>query len=70
MVFTNIDYLFITFRLLRKDYDTLAKCMVPIGDQVKLTHQEKMDLLRTKTKRFTEEEIRQKFEKHAPVLTK
>ena len=61
LFFRNIDYLMMTYRILRKDYLYLADCMVPIGDQIGLSRQERADLLRSKTKRFTEEDIRLKF---------
>lgn len=61
-MFTNIDYIFLTIKLLQKDYLSLAKCLVPIGeDQMAMTEQEIADMLRTKTKKFTDEDIRQKF---------
>lgn len=53
----------ITIRLLRKDYKTLAKCMVPIGKQIPMTLDERAALLKRHTRRFTEEEIRKKFSK-------
>lgn len=61
LVFHNIDYLMITVRLLMKDYHTLAKCMIPIGDQIKLTLDERVALLKKHTKQFSEEEVRRKF---------
>lgn len=51
----------ITVRLLMKDYLTLAKCLVPIGDQMDLTLEERAEMLRRHTRRFSEEEIREKF---------
>lgn len=51
----------ITIRLLMKDYDTLAKCLVPMGDQIGMSHEEIVEMLRTKTKAFTEEDIEKKF---------
>ncbi|KAG6301616.1 hypothetical protein E4U09_004915 [Claviceps aff. purpurea] len=63
LVFHNIDYLMITFRLLAKDYGHLAKCLVPIGDQIKLTMDERVQLLKKSTRKFSEEEIAQKFKK-------
>jgi hypothetical protein len=51
----------ITIRLLRKEYEYLARCLVPIGEQIDMTIEERAAMLRTKTKRFTEEEIRVKF---------
>lgn len=52
-----------TYSCLTKDYDHLAKCLVPMGAQVGMTHQERMDMLRSKTRKFTPEEIQQKFAK-------
>jgi len=46
-----------------KDYDHLAKCLVPIAQQIKMSHEERVDMLRSKTRRFTEEDIRRKFRK-------
>ncbi|KAJ9613489.1 hypothetical protein H2200_003431 [Cladophialophora chaetospira] len=61
LVFRNIDYLMITFKLLAKDYTYLAKCLVPIGNQMGMTIPEIAALLETKTRRFTEAEIQRKF---------
>ncbi|KAM0332021.1 hypothetical protein ACHAQA_002287 [Verticillium albo-atrum] len=61
LVFHNIDYIMITVRLLAKDYLTLAKCMVPIGTQVTTTMEERVALLKSHTRQFTEEEISAKF---------
>lgn len=63
LVFHNIDYLMITVRLLMKDYKHLAKCLVPIGDQVAMSMDERITLLRNHTRRFTENEIKAKFAK-------
>ena len=60
-MFHNIDYLMITVRLFMKDYEHLARCLVPIGDQVYLSMEERVTLLKRHTRRFTEEEIRRKF---------
>jgi hypothetical protein len=46
-----------------KDYKTLAKCLVPIGDQIALTMDERIAMLKRHTRPFTEEEIRTKFKK-------
>lgn len=51
----------ITVRLMRKDYDHLARCLVPMGDQIGMTHAELAAMLRRKTRRFSEEEIKRKF---------
>lgn len=61
LVFQNIDYIMITVKLVQKDYDHLARCLVPIGDQIGMSHQELADMLRSKTRRFSEEEIQKKF---------
>ena len=61
LVFRNIDYLMLTYRVLRKDYLHLADCMIPIGNQIQLTREQRAELLRSKTRRFTEEEIQEKF---------
>jgi len=54
----------ITVRLLMKDYERLARCLVPIGaDQISMTMDERVAMLKRHTRRFTEEEIRQKFGK-------
>lgn len=50
-----------TLTLIRKDYMHLATCLVPIGDQIGMSQQEIADMLRSKTKRFTEEDIGRKF---------
>ncbi len=60
-MFHNIDYLMITVRLLMKDYAHLAKCLVPIGDQMDMTLEERAELLRRHARRFSEDEIREKF---------
>ena len=52
-----------TYRILAKDYLYLADCVVPIGDQIGLSKQELADMLRSKTRRFSEEEIQKKYYK-------
>jgi hypothetical protein len=63
LVFYNIDYLMITFSLLSKNYMHLARCLVPMGDQMKLSIEERAEMLRSKTKPFTEEQIAEKWGK-------
>ncbi|KAI1647894.1 uncharacterized protein F4817DRAFT_336250 [Daldinia loculata] len=66
LVFHNIDYLEITLRLLLHHYEHLARCMVPIGEkQIAMTIEQRAALLKRCTRRFTEEEIKEKFK--APV---
>lgn len=50
-----------TVKLLMKDYMYLAAHLVPIGDQIGMSQAELADMLRTKTKMFTEDDIRAKF---------
>lgn len=64
LVFHNIDYIMITVNLLRKDYAHLARCLVPIGDQIHMGLEERAMMLRRKTRRFTEEEIVKNFRKN------
>ena len=61
LVFQRIDYLMMTYRLLCKDYAYLAERIVPMGEQIGMSREELADMLRTKTKRFTEEQIQEKF---------
>ena len=61
LVFRNIDYLMITYKLMVRDYTHLAKCLLPIGSQIGMSIPELAALLETKTRRFTEVEIEKKF---------
>ncbi|CAJ2503549.1 Uu.00g109430.m01.CDS01 [Anthostomella pinea] len=61
LVFHNIDYIMITVKLFQHDYDHLAKCLVPIGDQIDMTLEERAAMLKRHTRQFSEEEIREKF---------
>lgn len=61
LVFRNIDYIMISYKLMIKDYNHLAKCLVPLGDQVLLTMEERAAMLQSKTRRFSDKEIRDKF---------
>ncbi|KAL6713832.1 hypothetical protein ACLMJK_008326 [Lecanora helva] len=63
LVFQNIDYLMMTYRILRKDYLYLADCIVPIGDQIGMSKQQIADMLQTKTRKFSEAEIQEKYYK-------
>jgi hypothetical protein len=53
----------ITVKLLQHDYEHLARCLVPIGDQIGMSLEEIAAMLKNKTRRFTEEEIAKKFRK-------
>jgi hypothetical protein len=59
LVFTGIDYLEITFRVLRKDYGYLADRLVPLGEQKTMSRDELAQMLQRKTRRFSEAQIRQ-----------
>lgn len=63
LVFYNIDYIMLTVNLLRKNYDHVARCLVPMGSQMNMTHKERVAMLRRKTKKFSEEEIAEKWGK-------
>lgn len=39
----------------------LASCLVPMGDQIGMSQVEIADMLRTKTRKFTDEDIQRKF---------
>ncbi len=65
LVFHNIDFLMITFRLLCKDYRHLAECLVPLGQQIGLTMEQRVQLLRRQTRKFTEVDIQEKFQTNA-----
>ncbi|KAJ4374356.1 hypothetical protein N0V83_003097 [Neocucurbitaria cava] len=68
LVFYNIDYMFLTINLLRKNYEHVAKCLVPMGDQMKLSLEERVEMLKRKTRKFTEEEIAEKWGKQYAKL--
>ncbi|KAK2074768.1 hypothetical protein P8C59_008950 [Phyllachora maydis] len=61
IVLHNIDFLMIAIRLFMKDYEYLAKCMIPIGDQMKMNLQERMEYLRCRTRQFSEAELQEHF---------
>ncbi|KAI7668558.1 acylamide-delta3(E)-desaturase [Hortaea werneckii] len=61
LVFTNIDYIMLTITLLRKDYMYLADRLVPIGDQIGMSKVEIANMLKTKTRAFTEADIKKRF---------
>jgi hypothetical protein len=62
LVFCNIDYLMLTWKLVvSKDYDGLARCLVPIGEQKDMSVEEIARMLRRKTRAFSDDEIREKF---------
>jgi hypothetical protein len=61
LVFRNIDYLMITLKVLQKDYNYLARCLVPIGDQINMDIDELAAMLKTKTRPFSEADIEAKF---------
>ncbi|PHH83587.1 hypothetical protein CDD82_6615 [Ophiocordyceps australis] len=63
LVFHNIDFLMITYRLLRKDYGHLAKCLVPLGHQRELTLEGRAELLQRLTRKMDEKSILDQFGK-------
>ncbi|KAL6703708.1 hypothetical protein ACN47E_009402 [Coniothyrium glycines] len=68
LVFYNIDYMFLTINLLRKNYEHVARCLVPMGDQMKLSLEERVEMLKKKTRKFSEEEIAEKWGKEFAKL--
>ncbi len=58
----------LTVTLLSKNYAHLARCLVPMGEQRKLTMEQREEMLRRKTRRFTEEEIALKWGKQYAKL--
>lgn len=68
LVFYNIDYMFLTINLLKKNYQHVAKCLVPMGDQMKLSMDERVAMLKRKTRKFSEEEIAEKWGKQYAKL--
>ena len=67
-MFYNIDYFMLTITLLSKNYEHLARCLVPMGDQMKLTMEERVEMLQRKTRKFSEEEIAEKWGKQYAKL--
>ncbi|KAI9641989.1 hypothetical protein NHQ30_009859 [Ciborinia camelliae] len=61
LVFQNIDYIMLFIKLMQKDYAYLAGCLVPTGENIGKSNKELADMLRTKTRKFTEEDIQKKF---------
>ena len=57
-MFHNIDYIFITVNLLRKNYLHLAKCLIPMGEHVNMTLEQRAEMLRTRTRRFPHPEAK------------
>jgi hypothetical protein len=63
LVFCNIDYVMLTYRLFRKDYDYLVTCLVPLGNQIQMSHGERVEMLRSKTTKLTNDHISRRFRK-------
>ena len=53
----------LAYRLFRKDYDYLATCLVPMGNQIQMSHGERVEMLKRKTTKLTDDDIRRKFRK-------
>lgn len=62
MTFQKVDFIKLTYLLLRKEYSYIAECLVPMGEQIGMTNDELAGMLRRKTKKFSERSIRQKFQ--------
>ncbi|KAK3330050.1 hypothetical protein B0H66DRAFT_572268 [Apodospora peruviana] len=61
IVLHSLDYVMLAIRLFMKDYDHLARCMIPLGDQTNLTMQERKAFLKSLTRPFTQEELLARF---------
>lgn len=57
----NIDFIKLAIFLCRKDYEYLADCLVPMGEQTSMSKAEIASMIRRKTARFSEAAIEQKF---------
>jgi hypothetical protein len=62
LTFQKVDFIKLTYLLLRKEYAFIAECLVPMGEQIGMTNEELASMLRRKTKKFSEQSIRQKFQ--------
>lgn len=58
LVFRNIDFIFITVNLLRKDYIHLAKCLIPMGEHANMTLEQRAEMLRSRTRPFSRKEAK------------
>ncbi len=65
LTFQEVDFIKLAFLLCRKEYNLLAKRLVPMGEQVGKSNEELASMLRRKTRKFTEEDIAIKFKKHS-----
>lgn len=63
LVFHNIDFLMITIRLMMKDYENLANCLVPMGDQIQLSMEGRIEMLKRLTRKFSEDDVKRTFPK-------
>jgi hypothetical protein len=50
-------------KLMQKDYNHLAQCLVPTGENIGKSHLELANILRSKTRKFTKDDIENKFVK-------
>lgn len=57
----NVDFIKLAIFLCRKDYDYLAECLVPMGEQINMSKQEIATMLRRKTAKFSKTAIEQKY---------
>ncbi len=61
LTFQKVDFIKLTYLLLRKDYSYIARCLVPMGEQIGKSNEELAAMLRRKTQRFSEQAVRLKF---------
>ena len=63
LVFCNINYVMLTYRLFRKDYDYLPTCLVPMAIRIQMSHGETVEMLRSKMTKLTDDDIKRRFRK-------
>ena len=69
LTFQKIDFIVLAITLCRKDYGHLADCLVPMGDQAKLTREEVIEMLKRKTTKFSEATIEHKYRHKQPAAS-
>ena len=61
LTFQRLDFIKLTFLLFKKNYSHIAECLLPMGEQVGMTNDEVVSMLRRKTRRFSNDAIMLKF---------
>jgi phosphoinositide-3-kinase regulatory subunit 4 len=61
LTFQGLDFIKLTFLLFKKNYNHIAECLLPMGEQIGMTKEEVVSMLRKKTKKFSADAIMLKF---------